>query len=237
MTSPKMPVGSSKNDDALTLKTKITELERQNSDYKTKLDELRRAKATTMVKVEKEYVNTSMPGLNRPEKPQHCDKCDNYEHMLETEKRSNQQLKKMVEQQELKNLNKEKQQQLPQLSEPCKMCPDLEQLLEIEKQNTKQLNQLVQNEKVATEDERSMKEMLDSAVENMNGKVIETKNLTEALKIENKDFKNAIKLMQEQLHEKMDDLWKKEEEAKKQIAAWEKIYREWMTNVDRRVDN
>jgi hypothetical protein len=38
-------------------------LERQITEYKTKLDELRRAKATTVVKLEKEYVNTSIPGL------------------------------------------------------------------------------------------------------------------------------------------------------------------------------
>ena len=38
-------------------------LERQVSEYKVKLDELRRAKATTVVKLEKEYVNTSIPGF------------------------------------------------------------------------------------------------------------------------------------------------------------------------------
>ncbi len=38
-------------------------LERQVTEYKTKLDELRRAKATTVVKLEKEYVNTSIPGF------------------------------------------------------------------------------------------------------------------------------------------------------------------------------
>ena len=39
------------------------QLERQVADYKSKLDELRRAKATTVVKLEKEYVNTSVPGF------------------------------------------------------------------------------------------------------------------------------------------------------------------------------
>jgi hypothetical protein len=39
------------------------QLERQVIEYKTKLDELRRAKATTVVKLEKEYVNTSVPGF------------------------------------------------------------------------------------------------------------------------------------------------------------------------------
>jgi len=55
-------------DDIPTLKNKVAELERQVTEYKTKLDELRRAKATTVVKLEKEYVNTSVHGLNRPEK-------------------------------------------------------------------------------------------------------------------------------------------------------------------------
>ena len=39
-------------------------LERQVTDYKIKLDELRRAKATTVVKLEKEYVNTAVPGFD-----------------------------------------------------------------------------------------------------------------------------------------------------------------------------
>ena len=38
------------------------QLERQVNEYKAKLDELRRAKATTVVKLEKEYVNTAAPG-------------------------------------------------------------------------------------------------------------------------------------------------------------------------------
>lgn len=41
----------------------LIKLERQVAEYKTKLDELRRAKATTVVKLEKEYVNTSVPGF------------------------------------------------------------------------------------------------------------------------------------------------------------------------------
>ena len=67
-------------DDLPTLKAKVTEviksplflfftfsslqLERQVNEYKSKLDELRRAKATTVVKLEKEYVNTSIPGFD-----------------------------------------------------------------------------------------------------------------------------------------------------------------------------
>ncbi len=41
----------------------LIKLERQVTEYKTKLDELRRAKATTVVKLEKEYVNTAVPGF------------------------------------------------------------------------------------------------------------------------------------------------------------------------------
>lgn len=40
----------------------VSQLERQVNEYKAKLDELRRAKATTVVKLEKEYVNTATPG-------------------------------------------------------------------------------------------------------------------------------------------------------------------------------
>ncbi|CAF1599175.1 unnamed protein product, partial [Didymodactylos carnosus] len=59
MATPKLSVTTAKKEDIPSLKAKIAELERQNAEYKTKLDELRRAKATTMVKVEKEYVNAS----------------------------------------------------------------------------------------------------------------------------------------------------------------------------------
>ncbi len=41
----------------------LIKLERQVTEYKNKLDELRRAKATTVVKLEKEYVNTAVPGF------------------------------------------------------------------------------------------------------------------------------------------------------------------------------
>ncbi|CAF4641367.1 unnamed protein product, partial [Didymodactylos carnosus] len=111
-----------------------------------------------MVKVEKEYVNASVPSLNRPEKPKHCEKCDDYERMLESERKSNQQLKKLIEQQQLKDLNKEKQQPSTQPSGPCKTCADLRQLLDIEKQNTEQLNDMLKKEKLATEEERNAKD-------------------------------------------------------------------------------
>jgi len=41
----------------------LIKLERQVNEYKAKFDELRRAKATTVLKYEKEYVNTTAPGF------------------------------------------------------------------------------------------------------------------------------------------------------------------------------
>ncbi|CAF0958215.1 unnamed protein product, partial [Didymodactylos carnosus] len=77
---------------------KNPDLERPVADYKTKLDELRRAKATTVVKLEKEYVNTNVPGLNLPEKTKPCDKCEEFEKILDNERKSNTQLKRIIEQ-------------------------------------------------------------------------------------------------------------------------------------------
>ena len=35
----------------------------------------------------------------------------------------------------------------------------------------------------------------------------------------------------------MADLCRREEEAKKQVATWEQMYREWMATMERRVNN
>jgi len=129
-------------DDLPTLKNKVAELERQVADYKIKLDELRRAKATTVVKLEKEYVNTSVPGLNRPEKPKSCEKCEEFEKILDAERKSNAQLKRLIEQKE-----NSKQQSTTTNSGPCTKCSDLKKLLDIEKENNLQLTEQIKLEK------------------------------------------------------------------------------------------
>jgi hypothetical protein len=160
-------------DDVPTLKIKVAEvkqnsldfyfslfsfvkLERQVNDYKIKLDELRRAKATTVVKLEKEYVNTSVPGLNRPEKAKPCEKCDEFEKILDSERKSNAQLKRLIEQKE------NTKQQPTTNSGPCTKCADLNKLLDIEKQNAFQLTEQLKLEKRQTEEERSAKEVFSS---------------------------------------------------------------------------
>jgi hypothetical protein len=132
------------------------------------LDELRRAKATTVVKLEKEYVNTSVPGfvfisliiiiiidfiysLNRPEKTKPCERCEEFEKMLDTERKSNTQLKRLIEQ-------KEKQPTTTN-SGPCTKCSDLKKLLDIEKENNLQLTEQIKSEKKQTEEERCAKEV------------------------------------------------------------------------------
>lgn len=134
------------------------------------MDELRRAKATTVVKLEKEYVNTSLPGFvyfyfsisifikiflhraNRPERTKPCEKCEEYERMLENERKTSAQLKKLIDQ-------KDKQQSTGS-SGPCTKCLDLKKLLDIEKQNTQELTQQLKLEKRQTEEERNAKEVL-----------------------------------------------------------------------------
>ncbi|CAF3981161.1 unnamed protein product [Rotaria sp. Silwood1] len=43
--------------------------------------------------------------------------------------------------------------------------------------------------------------------------------------------------MKQEHAEKMADLCNREEEAKKQVATWEQMYREWMATMERRVNN
>jgi len=173
-------------DDIPTLKNKVAELERQVTEYKTKLDELRRAKATTVVKLEKEYVNTSIHGLNRPEKPKPCEKCEEYEKLLDAERKSNAQLKRLIEQKE------NSKQQSTTNSGSCTKCSDYQKLLDIEKQNNLQLTEQLKLEKKQTEEERNAKEVLDRALEITHTDLVEAKNLCEALRVENEDYKNEF---------------------------------------------
>jgi hypothetical protein len=90
--------------------------------------------------------------VNRPEKTKPCEKCEEYERMLENERKSGAQLKKLIEQ-------KDKQQSITN-NAPCIKCQDLKKLLDIEKQNTEELTQQLRMEKKQTEEERTAKEVL-----------------------------------------------------------------------------
>ncbi|UJR24050.1 hypothetical protein I4U23_027018 [Adineta vaga] len=215
-------------DDPSVLKARVVELERQVIDYKVKLDELRRAKATTVVKLEKEYVNTSIPGINRPERTKPCEKCEEYEKLLENERKSNTQLKKLLEQKDKQSTNN---------SGPCTKCNDLKKLLDIEKHNNEQLIEQLKLEKRQTEEERTAKEVLDQALDITQNDLAEAKNYCEALRVENEDYKKMYERMRKEHSEKMADLAQREEEAKKQVATWEQMYREWMATMERRVNN
>ncbi|CAF1432670.1 unnamed protein product [Rotaria magnacalcarata] len=219
-------------DDLPTLKNKVAELERQVADYKMKLDELRRAKATTVVKLEKEYVNTSIPGINRPEKTKPCEKCDELEKMLDTERKSSAQLKRLVEQKE-----NSKQQTSSTNSGPCTKCSDFKKLLDFEKQSNQQLTEQLKMEKQITQEERNAKELLERTLDMTHSDLIEAKSECEALRIENEDYQKAFDSMKKEHTEKMADLCNREEEAKKQVATWEQMYREWMATMERRVNN
>ncbi|CAF3687678.1 unnamed protein product [Rotaria sp. Silwood1] len=220
-------------EDVPTLKNKVAELERQVADYKIKLDELRRAKATTVVKLEKEYVNTSIPGLNRPEKTKSCEKCEELEKMLDNERKSSAQLKRLIEQKE----NSKQQQSSSTNSGPCTKCSDFKKLLDIEKQNNQQLNEQLKLEKQHTQEERNAKEEFERALDMAQSDLIEIKSVCEALRVENQDYQKAFDAMKQEHAEKMADLCNREEEAKKQVATWEQMYREWMATMERRVNN
>jgi len=190
-------------------------------------------KLQQLLNLKKEYVNTSVPGLNRPEKTK-CEKCEEFEKMLDAERKSNTQLKRIIEQ---KENNKQQQTTTTTNSGPCTKCSDLKKLLDIEKDNNLQLTEQLKLEKKQTEEERNAKEMLDRTLEITHSDLIEAKNLIEALRVENDDYKNAFETMKKQHADKMADLCNREEEAKKQVATWEQMYREWMATMERRVNN
>jgi len=75
--------------------------------------------------------------------------------MLDAERKSNTQLKRLIEQKE--NNNK---QQSTTNSGPCTKCSDYKKLLDIEKENNLQLNEQIKFEKKQTEEERSAKEVV-----------------------------------------------------------------------------
>jgi hypothetical protein len=77
--------------------------------------------------------------LNRPEKSKSCEKCDEFEQIIENERKSNAQLKTMIE---TKDNHKQ------QSSGLCSNCSDLKQLLDIEKQNNIQLTQQIQTQNI-----------------------------------------------------------------------------------------
>ncbi|CAF3965535.1 unnamed protein product [Rotaria magnacalcarata] len=220
------------------LKNKITELERQINDYKIKLDELRRAKATTVVKLEKEYVNTTVPGLNRSGQIKSCEKCEEFERMIESERKSTTQLKKMIEQKD----NSKQQLQSSSTttitnSNSCPKCSDFKQLLEIEKQNNLQTTKQWQSQKKQREEERNAKEIFEKSLEIIQSELIEENKSSKMLREENKQYKNKFELMKKEHDEKMAQLCQREEETKKEIETWEQMYHEWMATMERRVNN
>ncbi len=104
-----------------------------------------------------------MNRLNRPEKSKPCEKCEEYERMIENEQKSNTQLKKIIEQKE-----NNKKQSSTNHSGLCNKCEDFKQLLDIEKQNNIQINQQLITQKKLTEEERNTKEVYIFLFKNLN---------------------------------------------------------------------
>lgn len=101
-----------------------------------------------------------MNRLNRPEKSKSCDKCEEYERTIDNERKSNTQLKQLIEQKE----NNKQQSN----SGPCSNCEELKQLFDIEKQNHLQLTQQIQTQKKQTEEEKNAKEVWHTSLKNQN---------------------------------------------------------------------
>lgn len=73
--------------------------------------------------------------------------------MLETERKSNGQLKRLIEQKEASK------QPSTGTSGPCTKCIEMKKLLDIEKENNLQLTEQIKLEKKQTEEERNAKEV------------------------------------------------------------------------------
>jgi len=99
--------------------------------------------------------------LNRPEKSKPCEKCEEYERMIENEQKSNTQLKKIIEQKE-----NNKKQSSTNHSGLCNKCEDFKQLLDIEKQNNIQLKQQFQDQRKQTEQEINEKQVENCNLKN-----------------------------------------------------------------------
>jgi hypothetical protein len=74
--------------------------------------------------------------------------------MLDTERKSNAQLKRLIEQKE-----NSKQSTTTTNSGPCTKCSDSKKLLDIEKENNQQLTEQLKLEKKQTQEERNAKEV------------------------------------------------------------------------------
>ena len=82
--------------------------------------------------------------FNRVEKSKPCERCDEFERMIDVERKSNAQLKRLIEQ-------KEKTPRTTTSNGSCHKCPELNELLKIEKDNSKELTEQVQRERNAKE--------------------------------------------------------------------------------------
>ncbi|CAF4598337.1 unnamed protein product [Didymodactylos carnosus] len=78
---------------------------------------------------------------------------------------------------------------------------------------------MLKKEKLATEEERNAKDLFDRTVDDRHQEFGDAKSLIEALKIENRDFKNVIEKMRIEHEEKVADLCNREAAAKKQVGT------------------
>lgn len=91
-----------------------------------------------------------------------CERCEEYETMIDNERKSNSQLKKLIEQKE----NQNKPQTTTNKCTSCSKCDHSKQLLDIEKENCIQLKQQFQQQTKQTEEEKHAKQVFSTSKNN-----------------------------------------------------------------------
>lgn len=102
--------------------------------------------------------NILSPRSNKQDKVKSCERCDEYERMIDNERKSNSQLKKLIEQKE----NHAKPQTTTTTTTKCtscSKCDDAKQLLDIEKENSIQLKEQLTQQTKQTQEEKTSKEV------------------------------------------------------------------------------
>ncbi|CAF1190433.1 unnamed protein product [Adineta steineri] len=122
-------------------------------------------------------------------------------------------------------------------SGPCPKCPTAQELLDNQKERNSQIMDQILDQEKQTQTERNAKELLEHNLSLVQSQLVEVKHKCEKLQRENQEYQNECEKMKKIYADKMAELCRQEEEAKKQIATWEQMYTEWMSTMEKRVNN
>ncbi|KAL9965288.1 hypothetical protein ACROYT_G029063 [Oculina patagonica] len=192
---------------------RIKELEHQVLDLKRRLDELRKAKNTTIIKKDKEYITTGTPHLGEststgsPDLPEcHKERTGSVEVELKSKvQESNQEVKKLQENiATLKELHKAELEELKREVEKQAKESDLSLTAELEK--VKQQNRELQEE----------------------NKLLRSKEL---------DLQLQVNDLLEELSKKEAEWCSKEEKLMLEIkTSWGEKYQKWMAQTEQKIE-